>query len=46
MIMTFLRGCIFDWCLMDGAYDLESRILTYMEILLSSLSAKQANNEQ
>jgi AcrR family transcriptional regulator len=46
MIMTFLRGCIFDWCLMDGAYDLESRILTYMEILLSSLSAKKANSEQ
>lgn len=42
MLMTFMRGCIYDWCLMDGSYDLESRMLTYISMLLVSFTISNA----
>lgn len=37
MIFAFMRGCCYDWCLQNGAFDLESRLISYLTRLISTL---------
>lgn len=36
MLFVFMRGCCYEWCLQDGAFDLEQRLISYLTRLIAT----------
>ena len=40
MIFDILRGVCYDWCICDGAFDLEKRMLSHVRLLIPGMAGK------
>lgn len=38
MLFTFMRGCCYEWCLQNGGFDLEQRLISYLSRLIGTLT--------
>lgn len=36
MLFVFMRGCCYEWCLQNGAFDLEHRLISYLTRLITT----------
>ena len=46
LLFIFMRGCCYNWCMLNGSYNLESQMAGYLKLIMPALQNSKKTNEK